>query len=150
MEHKMIKVCSSTIINIPLADVWHKIKDFNGLPNWHPAVAASQIEATHAEGAVGCIRNFSLADGSGNIRETLLAISDHKHTLTYNMLLNDTLPFVDYVSTITLEEITDRNQTFAKWTAQFTVSDDQAEYWQKFVEVDVFLGGFSALEDSFL
>ncbi len=145
----MIKVCSTVVIDVPLADIWTRVKDFNGLPNWHPAAGASKIEDGRNNGEVGCIRNFELTDGSGRVRETLLAISEIAHSLTYNMLLGGPLPFVDYVSTMAFEEITNKNQTFAKWTAEFSVSDGQEDHWESFVANDVFLGGFQALEDSF-
>ncbi len=142
----MINVCSSTIIKAPLEDVWRTVREFNGLPSWHPAATQSRIEESHPEGAVGCIRNFLLSDGSGNIRETLLAISDTECKLTYNMLPNKTLPFEGYISTMSFEKVTDSNHTFAKWTAQFSVRDEQEAHWENFVAVDVFLGGFKALE----
>ena len=145
----MIKVCSTAIINVPLSDVWNRVKDFNGLPNWHPAATDSQIEDGHYPGQVGCVRNFALTDGSGRIRETLLAISDPQHTLTYNMLGGGPLPFIDYLSTMSFESVTAKNQTFAKWTAEFSVGDGKEAHWENFVANDVFLGGFKALEDSF-
>lgn len=145
----MLKVFSSTIIDVPVDRVWERVKDFNGLPNWHPAATDSSIEDTHAPGAVGCIRNFALADGSGRIRETLLAISDFERDLTYNMLPGGPLPFVDYIANMQFWPITDREQTFATWSAEFAVSDNQEDHWQKFVADDVFIGGFRALERSF-
>ena len=145
----MISVFSSTIINIPVVKVWDRVKDFNGLPNWHPAATDSRIEEGHASGAAGCIRNFALTDGSGRIRETLLAISDVDRTLTYDMLPGGPLPFVDYVAVMRFWPITDRDQTFAAWSATFDVSDGQHDHWRDFVANDVFIGGFRALEDSF-
>jgi hypothetical protein len=145
----MIKAYSSTIIDVPVDQVWERVKDFNGLPNWHPAATDSKIEETHAPGAVGCIRNFALTDGSGRIRETLLTISDIDRSLTYNMLPGGPLPFVDYIAVMKFTPITDRNQTFAEWSAEFDVSDGQTEHWHNFVAADVFLGGFKALEESF-
>lgn len=145
----MIKVFSSTIIDVPVDLVWNRVKDFNGLPNWHPAATDSKIESPHASGEVGCIRNFALADGSGRIRETLLAISDIERNLTYNMLPGGPLPFVNYIAVMQFWPITDRKQTFATWTADFDVSDNQTDHWQKFVADDVFIGGYRALEDSF-
>lgn len=145
----MIKVCSTVIINVSVDDVWNKVKNFNGLPDWHPAATDSNIEPGHNAGEVGCVRNFALTDGTGRIRETLLAISEIEKSLTYDMQLGGPLPFVDYVSTMTFEGITNKNQTFAKWTAEFSVSDGQIEHWENFVANDVFLGGFQALEDSF-
>ena len=145
----MIKVSSSAIIKVPVDQVWARAKDFNGLPNWHPAATDSKIEDGHNPGEVGCVRNFALTDGSGRIRETLLAISDVNQSLTYDMLGGGPLPFVDYIATMSFEDITGTGHTFAKWTAEFNVSDGQEDHWEKFVANDVFLGGFAALEASF-
>ena len=145
----MIKVYSSTIIQVPVVDVWQRVRDFNGLPAWHPAATDSRIEAPHEAGVIGCVRNFALADGSGRVRETLLALSDPDRSLTYDMLPGGPLPFVDYVATMTFTPVTDRDHTFAEWSARFIADDGQAAHWQKFVAEDVFLGGFRALEESF-
>lgn len=145
----IIKAYSSTIIDVPADRVWERVRNFNGLPNWHPAATDSKIEEGHANGEVGCVRNFALTDGSGRIRETLLAISGIDRSLTYDMLPGGPLPFVDYVATMKLSPITDRDQTFAEWWAEFDVSDGQYDHWKKFVEIDVFIGGYRALEESF-
>ncbi len=141
----MIKVVTSTVINAPLSKVWEIASDFNGLPNWHPAAGESRIEEGKTNNEVGCIRNFALKDGSGHVRETLLALSSIDHDIVYDMI-GGPLPFVDYVATMHFEEITDKDVTFARWSAEFDVSDGQDDHWQKFVADDVFLGGFRALE----
>lgn len=145
----MIKAYSSTIIAVPVDRVWNRVREFNGLPSWHPAATDSMIESGLSEGQVGCVRNFALTDGSGRIRETLLSMSNLDRSLSYDMLPNGPLPFVNYVATMKLSEITDRDETFAEWWAEFDVSDGQTEHWHKFVEQEVFLGGFRALEASF-
>lgn len=114
-----------------------------------PAATDSHIEAGHGAGAVGCVRNFALTDGSGRIRETLLSISDPDRCLSYDMLPGGPLPFVDYISTMRFSEITDRGETFAQWWADFKADDGRDDHWHKFVEQEVFLGGFRALEASF-
>jgi polyketide cyclase/dehydrase/lipid transport protein len=73
------KIFTSSVINAPMEEVWAKIRDFNALPGWHPAVADSHIENGGPSDRVGCIRNFNLKDG-GNIREQLLTLSDVEHT----------------------------------------------------------------------
>ena len=145
----MISVFSSTILDVPVDRVWDRVRDFNGLPSWHPAATDSHIEPSHAPGAVGCVRNFALADGSGRIRETLLAISNVDRSLTYDMLPGGPLPFVGYTAVMRFWPITDRDQTFATWAATFDVSDGRHDHWRRFVAEDVFLGGFRALESSF-
>lgn len=145
----MIKAYSSTLIAVPVDQVWGRVREFNGLPSWHPAATDSKIEDGFADGQVGCIRNFALTDGSGRIRETLLSLSNLTRSLAYDMLPDGPLPFVNYVATMHFSEITDRDETFAQWWAEFDVSDGQDDHWHQFVEQDVFLGGFRALEASF-
>lgn len=145
----MIKTYSSTIIALPTDQVWERVRDFNGLPNWHPAATDSKIEEGHVNGEVGAVRNFALTDGSGRIRETLLSISNPDRMLTYDMLPGGPLPFVDYWAKMKFSSITDRNETFAQWWAEFDVSDGREEHWKNFVANDVFLGGFDALVKSF-
>jgi len=143
----MIKVKVSTIIDAPLSLVWAMASDFNGLPNWHPAAGESKIEEGKANNEVGCIRNFALKDGSGHVRETLLALSSINHEIIYDMI-GGPLPFVDYIATMQFQPVTDKDTTFACWLAEFSVSDGKSDYWEKFVANDVFLGGFRALEQA--
>ena len=56
---------------------------------------------------------------------------------------------VNYVATMKLSAITDRNETFAEWWAEFEAGDGQTDHRHRFVENDVFIGGYRALEASF-
>ncbi|MFY8156784.1 MAG: SRPBCC family protein, partial [Rhabdaerophilum sp.] len=38
----MARVYASSVINAPASRVWARVRDFNGLPNWHPAIAESR------------------------------------------------------------------------------------------------------------
>ena len=69
----------------PAARVWERIRDFNALPDWHPAIAESRIEGGGPSDQVGCVRAFRLADG-GFLRERLLALSDYDFSVTYSIL----------------------------------------------------------------
>jgi Polyketide cyclase / dehydrase and lipid transport len=113
----MIKVYISSVIDAPAGRVWAHIRDFNGLPNWVPAVADSRIEGGVPSDKVGCIRNFNLKDG-GNLREQLLALSDYDYSVTYNILVSP-MGVQNYVATLKLIPITDGDRTFAEWTAEF-------------------------------
>ena len=81
----MIRIYKSSVIGASVDTVWDKVRDFNGLPSWHPAIADSQIENGEPGDKIGCIRNFNLKDG-GNFREQLLAHSDVDHYTTYSIL----------------------------------------------------------------
>ncbi len=139
----MIRIYKSSVIDAPVDLVWSKIRDFNGLPTWHPAVADSAIEDGHPSDKVGCIRNFNLQDG-GNIREQLLAHSDIEYYTTYS-ILESPMPVAGYVATIKLTEITDGDRSFIEWSAEF---DTDAEPDMRALIGDgVFQGGFDALKE---
>ena len=75
----------SSVIDASVDQVWKRIRDFNALPQWHPAMKDSRIEDGLPSDKVGCIRNFHLQDGA-NIREQLLALSDRDHSFTYSII----------------------------------------------------------------
>ena len=40
----MARAYASIILKAPVQTVWSLVRDFNGLPNWAPAIAKSKIE----------------------------------------------------------------------------------------------------------
>lgn len=56
----MAKAYASAVIAAPIDAVWTAIRDFDGLPNWHPAIASSAIEGGGAADRFGAVRAFSL------------------------------------------------------------------------------------------
>src|ERR1700737_2901438 len=113
----MAKVYSSIVIPAPASAVWAVVRDFNGLPNWTKFVAESRIEQNASADKVGCIRNFRLNNG-GRIRERLLALSDYEMSCTYS-ILESPLGVENYVATLRLIPVTDGDQTFVEWSAEF-------------------------------
>src|SRR5262249_48703056 len=113
----VIRVYTSSVIGASAEAVWALIRDFNGLPKWHPAIAAWRIETGGPADRVGCIRNFRLKDG-GLIREQLLTLSDYDFQCTYS-ILESPMGVGNYVATLKLTPVTDGNRTFAEWSAEF-------------------------------
>ena len=66
----MARVFTSSVIGAPPDQVWKRIRDFNGLPTWHPAIRESQIEGGEPSDKIGCVRDFYLQNGD-RIRERL-------------------------------------------------------------------------------
>ena len=143
----MAKIFISSMIEAPVDAVWGKIRDFNALPAWHPAIADSRIENDEPSDRVGCVRNFNLKDG-GNLREQLLALSDCEHLCTYS-ILESPMPVENYVATVRLLPITDGNRTYAEWVAEFDCQPDEEEGLVDQIGNGVFQGGFNALKDIF-
>ena len=92
----MARIYVSDVINAPIEKVWALIRDFNGMPGWHPLIRDSQIENGLPSNAVGCVRNFHLSDG-GHLREQLLSLSDRDHSCVY-CILDSPLPVKGYVA----------------------------------------------------
>ena len=59
----MARVYVSTVVNARNDRVWARVRDFNGLPNWHPAIAESRIEGGEPADKIGCVRDFRLRNG---------------------------------------------------------------------------------------
>ncbi len=143
----MIRIFTSSVIDRPIETVWAKIRDFNDLPGWHPAIEKSHIEDGHPSDQVGCIRNFDLKDDGGNIREQLLTLSDREHTCTYS-ILESPMPVEDYVATLRLLPITDGYRTYAEWSAEFDCPASEETAMRELIGDGVFQGGFNALKEA--
>jgi uncharacterized protein YndB with AHSA1/START domain len=140
----MPRVYVSSVIDAPAAKVWDRIRDFNALPRWVPAVRDSRIENGEPSDRVGCVRDFHLQNGD-HLREQLLGLSDYDYFCTYS-ILESPMPLTDYVATIRLTPVTDGDRTFAEWTAEFDCAADDAEELVGGIGQNVFLAGFNALK----
>lgn len=143
----MPEVYTSSVIGASADQVWSAIRDFNGLPAWHPAIAESRIEGGAPADQVGCVRAFRLKDG-GFIRERLLAMSDYDLSFTYS-ILESPMGLENYVATLKLTPITDGAKTFAEWSAEFDCPLEREAELVELVGTGVFQGGFDALKDRY-
>jgi len=143
-KHQMVRIFISSVLPHPISAVWSLIRDFNGMPTWHPAIKDSTIEDGLKPDQVGCVRSFHLQSGE-NMRERLLEISDLHHTQVYT-ILHSSMPIKNYVGKLRLLEVTDGDSTFVEWTAEFEC--DQKEAINAVVEAvgkGVFLAGIHAM-----
>ena len=140
----MAEAYASSVLGAPPARVWEHIRDFNGLPDWHPAIAESRIEGGGPADQVGCVRAFRLKDGSF-LREQLLALSDYDFSVTYS-ILESPMGVENYVATLKLTPVTDGDRTFAEWSAEFDCAPEREDELVALIAGDVFQGGFDALE----
>jgi uncharacterized protein YndB with AHSA1/START domain len=141
------RVYVSSVINAPAARVWERVRDFNGLPRWHPRIRESRIENGEPADKVGCIRDFRLQNGD-RIREKLLGLSDHDLFCTY-AILESPMPIENYVATLRLTPVTDGDRTFVEWSADFDCAPDVEGDLVAGIGGNVFQGGFDALKRHF-
>jgi uncharacterized protein YndB with AHSA1/START domain len=140
----MIQVYASTVIDAPATRVWSVIRDFNALPQWHPAIAESRIEGNAPSDRVGCIRNFRTREG-GVIREQLLALSDYEFECAYS-ILESPMGVENYVARLKLTPVTDGDRTFAEWSAEFDCAPERERELAELIGNGVFQGGLAALK----
>ena len=143
----MTKVFESSVIPAPVDKVWELVRNFNSLPEWHPAIEKSEIENGEAPDSVGCVRNFYLTNGD-NIRERLLALDDVNYRCDYTILKSG-MPLTNYHAAMNLIPVTEEDHTLAVWSATFDTAPENEKELVETVGKGVFLGGLQALKNFF-
>lgn len=143
----MINILVSSVIVSSIDRVWSVVRDFGGMPNWHPLIDRCRIEAGMSSDQVGCVRNFYLTDGS-HVRERLLSLSDLDYEFSYNILDSD-LSVRDYVAGMRLRRVTDVDHTFGEWWARFSCSPELEDEMRETISRGVFQAGFDSLNARF-
>jgi hypothetical protein len=124
--------------------VWERVRDFNALPRWVPAVRESRIENGEPADKIGCVRAFRLQNGDP-LREKLLGLSDFDYFCTYS-ILESPMPLTDYIATLRLTPVTDGDRTFAEWTAEFECAPEVAQELVSNIGQNVFQAAFESLK----
>ncbi len=137
-------VYESVVIDSPRQEVWGLVRDFNSLPEWHPAISESEIK--NGSG-IGSVRQLTTAAG-GNMKEKLLALSDAKCEYVYE-IVETPMPIKNYIATIRFYEVTATDQTFAEWYAYFNFVDMSAKEKTLNNIGEVFRSGLQALAERF-
>jgi carbon monoxide dehydrogenase subunit G len=107
------KVTEKVTIEAPADAVWAAIKNFNGLKDWHPAVAQSPADKGNAEGSV---RTLKLKDG-GTLVETLESYDEAQKKYSYRAKDGGALPVTNY--TATLSVVADGGKSVVEWRGAF-------------------------------
>jgi hypothetical protein len=143
----MARIYVSSVVNAPAARVWARVRDFNGMPSWHPAIAESRIENGEPSDKVGCVRDFRLHNGD-RLRERLLGLSDYDMVQTYS-ILESPMGVDGYVATLRLTPVTDGERTFLEWSAEFECAPEREADLVRNIGQSVFQGGFDSLKRHF-
>jgi mxaD protein len=110
-----LHVHKTVTINASADKVWNLVKDFNGLNNWHPAIAKDDIvEGTN--NTVGAVRLLSLK-GGGTIKEKLLAFDAAGHSFRY-AIVEGVIPVSSYTSHLSVKSAGD-NKSTVTWSGKF-------------------------------
>ncbi|MEP7295089.1 MAG: SRPBCC family protein [Burkholderiales bacterium] len=107
------KVVETITIAAPASAVWAKIKDFDALRTWHPAVEASPADHGNDEGSV---RQITLK-GGGSLTEALERHDDAKMRYSYRAKDGGALPVTNYTSSISVSG--EGNTSTVEWRGAF-------------------------------
>lgn len=123
-------------IDAPAAAVWGRIRNFDALQDWHPAIAESPASQGNRVGSVRSIK----VKGGGEVTETLEAHDDAGMSYRYRAKDGGALPVTNYSSTITVKA--SGRQSIVEWAGTFTPNDDNAAG----VITGVYQGGLAQLK----
>ncbi len=97
-----LKAVETIEVSAPPAEVWTIVKDFNGMPNWHPAIKESTCEGCND---IGANRVLTLQDG-GIIKENLEKYDEDGMRFFYRITEVDpkVLPINNYSAWLIVED----------------------------------------------
>lgn len=121
----MGRTYQSTIVDAPADEVWSVLRDFHDL-SWAPDVVES-CEALGPENGdeIGARRRLNDA-----FEETLRELSDVDRRLRYSIdegpspVSSDEVS--DYVGTVRVHPVTDRDASFVEWSSRWDGNDEDA------------------------
>lgn len=143
----MPRLYASGVVPAEVGRVWRVVRDFNGMPAWHPGIATSEIEPGPTAGEPGAIRRMTLSSG-GVVREILLRLDDLDRGYTYQ-IKESPFPIRSYVSTIRVTPVTIGGQSFVEWSCDYDAdAGDETKLSEIFVQ-DVYTSGIAALASYF-
>ena len=146
----MAKVTISSVIDAPVEKVWARIRDFNGLPGWHPRMVESHIEDGKRRRRPSAACAISSSPAARRIREKLLDFSDDDHSASATRILETPQPLTNHKATLQLQPRDRRRPHLCRMDRQLrrrrpTEADKIAEG----MGANVFQGGFNALKSHF-
>ena len=144
----MPKAYASGVVAADADTVWAAIRDFNALPDWHPAIARSHIEEDLPADAVGCIRNFDLVDDGPTIREKLLSLCDVGRWYSYDFQSHP-FPVRSYHATLRVTPVTTINAAFVEWWTLFDCESGEEAAMMDLFANQVFTTGINSLIERF-
>jgi len=144
----MARVYVSSVINGRSDRVWARVRDFNGLPNWHPAIGEKPHRGRRARRQDRLRARFPAAQWRPGFAKKLLGLSDYEMFCTYS-ILESPMGVENYVATLRLTPVTDGELTFVEWTAEFDCAPDREAELVANIGTGIFQGGFDALKRAF-
>lgn len=145
----MPEVLRSALIAADVEAVWGVVRDFDGLPAWHPAIASSSLRDGARPDQVAAVRVLGMAgDGGGEVIERLVSLDETTRTLVYQIVES---PFAVrlYRSTIRVVPLTTTGESFVEWSVVFDCDVADAAGLVETFGSGVFATGLQGLSEYF-
>ena len=143
----MPEVLRSALVPADVDAVWRVVRDFDGLPSWHPAIATSALRDDARPDQVAAVRVLGM-EGGGEVVERLVSLDETRHTLVYEIMES---PFAVrlYRSTIRVVPLTTTGESFVEWSVVFDCDGADAEGLVDTFGSGVFAAGLQGLSEYF-
>ncbi|GAB3997556.1 SRPBCC family protein [Nocardioides marmoraquaticus] len=146
----MPRAYASIVLPAPVDRVWSVVREFGGLPAWHPGLAESTLVEGH-DGQVGAVRRIVAADG-GVVVERLVALDDEDRRLSY-VIVESPFAVRRYVATLRVAPVTTPSagpasgsgETFAEWWAEYDAEAADEDGLTRLFAAGVFAAGLRGL-----
>jgi len=109
------KVTETIQVDVAPDVAWARIKDFNALQTWHPAIESSE---TTDGNNVGSVRTLHLK-GGGQVVEELEGYSEADHKMNYRMKDPGPVPVNNYTSTLSVKPVEGSSGSIVEWRGAF-------------------------------
>ncbi len=131
-EGGMINAYQTVDVNLPAAEVWDRIRVFDGLAGWHPVFSEVVLLSGENE-SPGATRRLTVKDGP-SFEEELLELDDERMRLRYKIIGENELPIDTYDSTIQVVK-TGPGRSSVLWRGSFKAKPgNKDEDMIKFIE----------------
>ncbi|MBD8480405.1 SRPBCC family protein [Pseudomonas coleopterorum] len=117
----MASVKHTAIIDADPQSIWHVLRQFNSIAEWHSGVAHCTVEDGKSADTGGSIRKLMLADG-GVVRQRLLSIDNDLMELSYGHEESE-LCITDFLADIKVRTEGDGSQSTVTWQAHFDMTN---------------------------
>lgn len=142
----MTSVYFSGVVEASADEAWNVIRQFDGLPLWHPLVKKAVIEDAISPQEIGAIRRQDLSDGS-QVAEKLVAIDEKNRSYTYEFVDAGNIPVEKYHATIKVIPITDLGHCLVEWYGDFDSRPEEREALVELFTSIVYQAGIYSLKD---
>lgn len=138
------KVFCSSVLDAGPEAVWREMRDFAGMDGWHPDITDMTMLEGVPSSKISGVRDFLF--GEGRLWEQLTLLDDEKREFRYRILKSE-MPWMNYHAGARLYPVTDRDATFAVWTADWVASPNDDVDLIPTVHNNVFQKAFDTLNE---